>query len=79
MDYDIKQYNATSVSSTSTPSYSPRSCTTSHACVTLNQTDRLRLLGFDSSVTAVVRTAIKAGWPYGIQQEANYHGAHEFK
>jgi len=49
------------------------------ACVSMNMSDRLRLIQFPAEVIDLTRTAIKSAWPKGIQEERNYYGAHEFK
>jgi hypothetical protein len=50
-----------------------------HACLTLNMTDRLRLLRFPPAIIDVVRQAIMTSWRRGLQKEKQYAGAHEFK
>jgi len=50
-----------------------------YACITLNMTDRLRLLQFPPDVINVVRDGLKGSWQRGIQDERIYAGAHEFK
>ncbi|CAF3029619.1 unnamed protein product [Rotaria sp. Silwood2] len=50
-----------------------------HACLTLNWTDRLRLILFPATIIDVIRQAILYSWPHGIQGEKQYAGAYEFK
>ncbi len=50
-----------------------------HACITLNSTDRFRLIRFPSDIIDVVRQAIMNSWPRGLQREEDYLGAYEFK
>ncbi|KAL0953153.1 hypothetical protein HGRIS_004416 [Hohenbuehelia grisea] len=52
---------------------------TAFACLSMNSHDRLRLIQFSQHDIAIVRAAILQAWPKGIQDERNYHGAHEFK
>ncbi|CAF1074027.1 unnamed protein product [Rotaria sordida] len=50
-----------------------------HACLTLNRTDRLRLIRFPTTIINVVRQAILSSWHRGLQNEKEYAGAYEFK
>lgn len=50
-----------------------------HACITLNRSDRLRCISFPQVTVAQIREAIVGNWPGGIQEEFDYHSAHEFK
>ncbi|CAF2447633.1 unnamed protein product [Rotaria sp. Silwood2] len=50
-----------------------------HACLTLDQSDRLRLIRFPATTIHIVRKAILASWPRGLQNEKEYAGAYEFK
>jgi len=50
-----------------------------HACLTLNLTDRLRLIRFPSAIIDVVCQAILVSWRRGLQGEKVYAGAYEFK
>jgi hypothetical protein len=50
-----------------------------HACLTLNRSDRLRLIRFPAAIIDAVRQAILATWRRGIQNEKHYGGAYEFK
>lgn len=47
--------------------------------VTMNQSDRLRLIRFTDRETTLLRQSISANWPKGIQDERVYHGSYEFK
>ncbi|KAG0093325.1 hypothetical protein BGZ92_006191 [Podila epicladia] len=47
-------------------------------CITLNEADKMRLIGTPPEITHAIRLAIRQGWG-GIQREQNYAGAHEFK
>jgi hypothetical protein len=50
-----------------------------HACLTLNWSDRIRLIQFPAAITDAVRQAILISWNGGLQKEKQYGGAHEFK
>ncbi|CAF0781579.1 unnamed protein product [Rotaria sp. Silwood1] len=50
-----------------------------HACLTLNWTDRLRLIRFPTNIISVIRQAIQTSWYPGLQKEKEYAGAYEFK
>lgn len=47
-------------------------------CITLNEADKMRLIGTPPEITHAIRLAIRQGWG-AIQREQNYAGAHEFK
>ncbi|KAF9393927.1 hypothetical protein CPC16_000701 [Podila verticillata] len=47
-------------------------------CITLNEADKIRLIGTPPEITPAIRLAIRQGWG-AIQREQNYAGAHEFK
>lgn len=47
--------------------------------ISLNMTDRIRLIGVPPNLGPIIRDAIKRGWGNGIQSEREYHGTHEFK
>ncbi|KAG0262606.1 hypothetical protein BGZ95_003992 [Linnemannia exigua] len=51
----------------------PRVC-----CITLNETDKIRLLGVPHVLVIPIRNAIISSWGQ-IQSEQVYYGAHEFK
>ncbi|KAF9918142.1 hypothetical protein FBU30_000360 [Linnemannia zychae] len=51
----------------------PRVC-----CITLNETDKIRLLGVPYNLIIPLRHAITSSWGV-IQAEQTYYGAHEFK
>jgi len=68
-------YDNTSVAAQFPPSYSLHQ----HACLTLNWTDRLRLIRFPVAIIDVVRQAILTSWHRGLQNEKSYAGAYEFK
>jgi hypothetical protein len=50
-----------------------------HACITLNSSDRFRLIRFPPIITDVIRQTIITSWPDGLQREEDYPGAYEFK
>ncbi|KAF8586359.1 hypothetical protein K439DRAFT_1631775 [Ramaria rubella] len=50
-----------------------------HACLTMNMSDRLRLIRFPEEIVCRVRTALDKGWVRGIQNERKYANSHEFK
>lgn len=47
--------------------------------MTLNSTDKLRLLRFSEPDLGAVRLAINQSWSQGIQHEESYYGAWEYK
>lgn len=49
------------------------------SAVTLNMSDRLRLIRFSEREIGALRSTIQGLWGRGIQSEREYHGAHEFK
>lgn len=51
----------------------PRVC-----CITLNETDKMRLLGVPPTLVDPIRNAITSSWGQ-IQSEQIYFGAHEYK
>ncbi|KAF9899393.1 hypothetical protein EC991_008941 [Linnemannia zychae] len=51
----------------------PRVC-----CITLNETDKIRLLGVPPALVIPIRNSITTSWGQ-IQSEQVYYGAHEFK
>ncbi|KAG0335722.1 hypothetical protein BG004_008351, partial [Podila humilis] len=64
------------------PSYSsliaPHEQSTRICCITLNEADKIRLIGCPPDITNGIRLAIRQGWG-AIQRESDYSGAHEFK
>lgn len=48
-------------------------------CMTLNMSDRLRLLACPQEVVPLIRETIVKNWEAGIQVERGYNGSHEFK
>ncbi|CAF0775027.1 unnamed protein product [Brachionus calyciflorus] len=48
-------------------------------CVSLNETDKIRLIGGNPSLTQEVKEAILQGWQKGIQEESNYYGSDQIK
>ncbi|KAF8954505.1 hypothetical protein BGZ46_002889 [Entomortierella lignicola] len=47
-------------------------------CISLNESDKIRLIAAPPDLTLPIREAIKRSWGT-IQRERNYNGAHEFK
>ncbi|KAF9359007.1 hypothetical protein BGX34_008584 [Mortierella sp. NVP85] len=47
-------------------------------CITLNETDKLRMIGVTPQAVQAVRQAISTSWGT-IKRERDYHGSHEFK
>lgn len=47
--------------------------------ISMNMTDRIRLIGVPGQLVNGLRQSILSGWGRPIQDERNYHGAHEFK
>jgi len=68
-------YANTGIAAELPPSYSAHQ----HACLTLNWTDRLRLIRFPQAIINFVRQAILTSWHRGLQNEKVYAGAYEFK
>ncbi|KAG8814055.1 hypothetical protein FRC17_001305 [Serendipita sp. 399] len=52
---------------------------TTHACISLNRTDRLRLIKFPQSAVEAIKAAISRSWPKGIQGEGEHAGSTEFQ
>ncbi|EJD43710.1 hypothetical protein AURDEDRAFT_114519 [Auricularia subglabra TFB-10046 SS5] len=50
-----------------------------YACVSLNYTDKLRMIFFPEETVRLVRNVIQNTWAKGVQRELDYHGSHEFK
>lgn len=48
-------------------------------CVSLNESDKMRLIDSDSSLVEQVRMAICEGWDRGIHNESDYYSSHQFK
>ncbi|KAG0259243.1 hypothetical protein BGZ95_004736 [Linnemannia exigua] len=53
---------------------SPRVC-----CITLNEGDKIRLIGVPTELVAHLRAGINRSWTGKISREQDYNGAHEFK
>ncbi len=51
-----------------------------HFCLAPCELDKLRVIGAPAEIPNMVRDALNAYWPLGIQSEdADYYGSHEFK
>jgi hypothetical protein len=50
-----------------------------HACMTLNMSDRLRLIRFPPRIIDVIRQAITKSWPRGLNKEKQDIEFYEFK
>ena len=50
-----------------------------HCCLSLNETDKMRIINAQPGVVDMVRQAIQNTWSYGISKEANYYNSHEIK
>ncbi|KAG0355267.1 hypothetical protein BGX24_006701, partial [Mortierella sp. AD032] len=48
-------------------------------CITLNESNKIRLIGGPPELASHLRTGINRSWPGKISAEQNYFGAHEFK
>lgn len=48
-------------------------------CVSLNESDKLRLIDSDVSIIEQARLALCEGWPRGIQNESDYFSSYQFK
>ena len=53
--------------------------TIQNICLSLNETDKLRLIDGDQSGVDYLRAAIMGGWPQGIQNEMVYNSSYQFK
>ncbi|CAF0936190.1 unnamed protein product [Adineta steineri] len=71
--------NEYSVNAGDANSFPPAYSRHQHACLTLNMTDRLRLIQFPTPIIDIIRQGILSSWRHGIQKEKNYAGAYEFK
>lgn len=49
-----------------------------HFCISLNETDKFRLLNAPKEIVDLTRRAISQGWPQGIKDENEYYGSHQF-
>ncbi|KAJ3046774.1 hypothetical protein HK097_000526 [Rhizophlyctis rosea] len=49
------------------------------SCVSLHESDKLRLMGFTPEEIAFVKQAISTSWSQGIQAESKYAGAYQIK
>jgi hypothetical protein len=52
---------------------------TTFACISLNMTDRLRLIRFPSDQILRIEQAVRNSWAKGIQETRRYGVAHELK
>ena len=67
------------MSKTSNDTPPPAYTSYQHACVTLNMSDRLRLIRFPSKIVDIIRQAIIISWPKGINKEKYDSDFYEFK
>jgi hypothetical protein len=47
--------------------------------MTMNETDKLRLIGCPQELKEAVQNAVRTFWTYGIQHEQIKNGAYQFK
>jgi len=66
-------------SSSSPPPYQTSLYASKFAVISMNMTDRLRLLQFPPADIARIQVLIERAWPGGIQSSRTYNVAHEFK
>lgn len=52
---------------------------TTFACISINMTDRLRLIRFPAEHIKPIEQAVRRAWPRGIQSTRKYGLAHEIK
>ena len=52
---------------------------TSIYSISLNEVDRIRLIGSFDEFSKALRSILKGSWPGGIQAESDLRGAHEFR
>lgn len=81
-----KQASSTSITSTDTIAAASASTVTptsafqsKFASLSLHQNDKIRLLDFPNEAVEVVKSAIRTGWPYGLQDQRHVHGSTELK
>ena len=48
-------------------------------CLSLNESDKLRMIRGDPNIANAIRQGIMSAWPSGIQLESNYYDALQFK
>ena len=48
-------------------------------CVSLNESDKIRLIDHNMTLIEQVRQALMQGWPKGIQKESDYNSSWQFK
>jgi hypothetical protein len=66
-------------SSSSAPGPSAGSSQTTFACISLNLTDRIRLIRFPSKHVGRIEEVVRRAWPKGIQATRVYGVSHEIK
>lgn len=52
---------------------------TEYACISFNQSDKVRFVGFDSGYLSLIDDVVQRNWPKGIQRAGPYNVAHEIK
>lgn len=48
-------------------------------CISLNESDKIRVIGRNPNMVNVVRSCIMKAWPRGIQDQCDYYGSFQFK
>lgn len=66
-------------SSSSPPPYQTSLYSSKFAVISLNMSDRVRLIQFPPADIARIRELIRLAWPGGIQNSRTYNVAHELK
>lgn len=66
-------------SSSSPPPYQTSLYSSKFAVISMNMTDRLRLIQFPPADIARIQELVRRAWPGGIQDSRTYNVAHELK
>ena len=48
-------------------------------CISLNESDKIRVINGDMTIAGDVKTAVLNSWPKGIQNESDYFGSYQIK
>lgn len=48
-------------------------------CVSLDETDKIRLISENKKLKSIIRDSIKSSWPKGIESETSYFGSYQFQ
>lgn len=50
-----------------------------HFCLSLNESDKIRLINSDMELKEAIREVIIEGWSYGLKKENDYFNSYEFR